>query len=74
MVDDFRRDLIPDDEDDAAPMPYAVQIDDAPRRRTRDFLGLSAPQRALLSFLLFLNVLVVGGALLLVTGRLALPF
>ncbi len=34
------------------------------------FLGLTPPQRAFLAFMLFLNVLVIGVGLLVVTGRL----
>lgn len=77
MLDDLRRSASDDDfqeaddefgfEDD-----FGAAIDDSPsggggRRR---FMGMTAVERMFLSIFLFLNVLVIGFALLLATGRL----
>lgn len=41
----------------------------APPKKPMPFLGLTPAQRALLSFILFLNVLILGFGLLAITGR-----
>lgn len=38
-------------------------------KKPQHFLGLTPAQRALLSFILFLNVLILGFGLLVITGR-----
>lgn len=73
-LDDLRSTLNRDDDDEPA---YALPIDfgdeAAPPSGDGRFLGLTAGERALVSALLFLVVLVIGLALLVLTERLVLP-
>lgn len=52
--------------------PVGVEIEGeaAPQRAPSKFLGMSAGERAFLSVILFFNVLIMGAALLFITGRL----
>lgn len=72
-MDDLRS-LTQDDEfvldDEQLPFELGTEIDQRQRAQGR-FLGLTAPQRAFLAFMIFLNVLVLGVGLLVATGRLA---
>lgn len=75
-IDDFR-DLLDDDEEsssyegeDELPFEVGTEIASTPEQETL-FLGMTAAQRMLVALMLFLNVLVIGLGLLLVTGRLA---
>jgi hypothetical protein len=69
MLDDLRK---PDDElelDDAESLDsFAFSVDDAPEKAK--FLGMTPVERMFISIFLFMNVLVLGLALLLATNRL----
>jgi hypothetical protein len=67
MSDDFRRSLL--DEDDEFFAEESVVQDRPIVVRRRRFLGMTAAQRAFVSVILFLNVLVLGLGLLIVTRR-----
>ena len=64
--------------DDEYPVEGDLQFELGPelnqqqRVANQKFLGMTAAQRAFLALMLFLNVLVIGLGLLIVTGRLAL--
>ena len=69
MLDDLRK---PDDEfelDDAESLDdFAFSVDDAPEKAK--FMGMTPVERMFISIFLFMNVLVLGLALLLATNRL----
>ena len=61
---DFEDDL---EADEDFPVAFEASEGNAPQNR---LLGMTPGERAFLSIMLFLNVLVLGAALLVVTGRL----
>jgi hypothetical protein len=70
MLDDLRRSAT--DEDDgfeSEAFDFEAEID---RARSKRFLGMTAVERMFISIFLFLNVCILGLALLLVTGRIVL--
>jgi hypothetical protein len=69
MLDDLRRSAFEGESDDFEGDDDAFSFDDAPRQE-RQFLGMSAVERMFLSIFFFMNILVIGVALLLATGRL----
>lgn len=72
MLDDLRNSSSYIEEEPAEEQE-AAQSQFAPQKKDR-FLGMTAPQRFILSLLLFLMVCVVGVFALLLTGRISLPF
>ena len=75
MMDDFRNDFEDSEEEEQSEFPidfdaYEAQQSRADAKRERKFLGMTAGQRAFLSVMLFLIVLIFGAAILAVTGRL----
>ncbi|MBL8146573.1 MAG: hypothetical protein JNL34_09335 [Anaerolineae bacterium] len=68
MLDDLRRGTGSSgyDEPEEPEFPVAVQADSGERK----FLGMTAVERMFLAIFVFLNVVVLGTALLLFTGRL----
>lgn len=80
-LDDLRRQINQDETDDdeaglsfeqATEMGLDINEDAPAAPRDPKFLGMSAAERAGLSVLMFLCVLVIGLGLLLATGRIAL--
>lgn len=73
--DDLRNLTQNDDEfaldDQDLPFELGQEINPSQPATQQPFLGLTPQQRAFLAFMLFLNVLVIGIGLLVVTGRLA---
>lgn len=70
MLDELRSSLdddlgFDDDLDESEGVDFGEDEDLAPQR----FLGMTAGERAFLSVMLFLNVLVLGVAVLVATGR-----
>ncbi|HLU09596.1 MAG TPA: hypothetical protein VK003_08010 [Oceanobacillus sp.] len=70
MLDDLRRSAFENEPDDFDSEDDTFTFDDVSRPE-RQFLGMSAIERMFLSIFFFMNVLVIGVALLLATGRLA---
>lgn len=68
MLDDLRKSTV-QEQTDVEEVTYN-DVEDQPRRKR--FLGMTAVERMFLVMFLFMNVLVIGAALLLVTGRLTL--
>ena len=68
MLDDLRRSFDEDDDEDLDLDTFTVVEDDEDLARRR-FLGMTAVERMFLSIFFFLNVLVLGLAFLVVTGR-----
>ena len=70
MFDDLRQQAnsVYDEPAPAQPAPKAP-APRAPRRRSKKFLGMTAPQRFALSFMLMLMVSVMGFMFLLVMGK-----
>jgi hypothetical protein len=69
MLDDLRRSTLDDDHDEIDDGPdFTIRTDDDEVSK-RLFLGMTAVERMFLSIFLFLNVLVLGLAFLVVTGR-----
>lgn len=68
------RDLLSDDDERSQAQIRAQERIQAQNRSRNDgrIFGLSAGQRAFLSVLIFLNVLIIGMALMVITGRIAL--
>ncbi len=71
MLDDLRRSASDeaDDSFESEAFDFEAEID---RARSRRFLGMTAVERMFISIFLFLNVCILGLALLLVTGRIQL--
>ncbi|MDX2161290.1 MAG: hypothetical protein SF162_08205 [bacterium] len=69
LLDDLRKSDFDEPEADYAAGDEFPAAGDAPEKR---FLGMTAVERMFLTMFVFLNVLVIGAALLLVTGRLVL--
>ncbi len=69
MLDDLRRSAFENETDDIEIEDDTFFIDELPRQE-RHFLGMTAVERMFLSIFFFMNVLVIGVALLLATGRL----
>lgn len=67
MLDDLRKSAAGDDFDEVDNAAVDVQ-----ERSDRTFLGMTAVERMFLSIFFFMNVLILGIAVLLVTGRLVL--
>ncbi len=67
MLDDLRRNY-DDDDDDIEVDNFRLEEDDEDLARRR-FLGMTAVERMFLSIFFFLNVVVLGLAFLVVTGR-----
>ncbi|QPC81586.1 hypothetical protein G4Y79_18095 [Phototrophicus methaneseepsis] len=75
MLDDFRRDLDSDDDEfDFLAEGLDIEEEQPIIIRRRRFMGMTAAQRAFLSVILFLNVLVLGLGLLVVTQRIDMTF
>lgn len=69
MLDDLRRST--GDGDDFDPDRRSVLVDE-PAREERKFLGMTAVERMFLALFFFMNVIIIGLALLLATGRIVL--
>jgi hypothetical protein len=69
MLDDLRRSTYESQTDEFDAYEESFSFDDAPKKE-RQFLGMTAVERMFLSIFFFMNVLVIGVALLLATGRL----
>ncbi len=71
MLDDLRRSASDeaDDSFEGEEFDFEAEID---RARSRRFLGMTAVERMFISIFLFLNVCILGLALLMVTGRIQL--
>jgi hypothetical protein len=69
MLDDLRRSAFEAEPEDLEGDDDMFAYDEAPRQE-RQFLGMSAIERMFLTLFLFMNILVIGVALLLATGRL----
>ncbi|MGB1286741.1 MAG: hypothetical protein ACPG7F_09435 [Aggregatilineales bacterium] len=72
--DDFRQ---PDEPEDTG-IPVDIDAilearESSTRKKNTKFLGMTAAERAFLSFMLFLVALVLGAGLLIATNRVALP-
>jgi hypothetical protein len=67
MLDDLRKSTVNDTNEFEADAFGDVEEEKKPKR----FLGMTAVERMFLLMFLFMNVLVIGAALLLVTGRLS---
>lgn len=61
------RDHLTDPEDEPVDL---YEVPEPPRQRR--FLGMTAGERAFLSVVVFLNVLILGAAILIATGRIVL--
>lgn len=77
QLDDLRSSLSVEDEGQSDSLESIASVvieddsDDRPKKKGK-FLGMNARERALLAFMLFLNVLIIGAGLLIVTGRIVL--
>lgn len=69
MLDDLRRSAFENEPEEVEVDDAAFLFDETPRQE-RHFLGMTAVERMFLSIFFFMNVLVIGVALLLATGRL----
>ena len=69
MLDDLRRSAFENEAEELDLEEDDFFFEDAPRQE-RHFLGMTAVERMFLSIFFFMNVLVIGVALLLATGRL----
>ncbi len=69
MLDDLRKSTALDTHEEIEEAD--LLIDDGEERVQKRFLGMTAVQRMFLAMFFFMNVLVIGAALLLVTGRLS---
>jgi hypothetical protein len=65
---DDLRDLVSDDDSDSG---QAAARQQRTRRSSGKLFGLSAGQRAFLAVMLFVNVVIIGLLLMVVTGRMA---
>lgn len=71
-IDDLRNAINAErDEPDefGLPLQFGSEIDGSARNQNRRFLGMTAGERAAVSVMIFMAVLVIGAALLVVTGR-----
>lgn len=71
-MDDLRNLTLEDDYPVELPFELSAELDENPRVTNQKFLGMTAAQRAFLAFMLFVNVVLIGVGLLIVTNRLAL--
>ena len=71
MLDDLRKSALQQDAEVEIEEPVP-SLEDAEDEVEARFLGMTAVERMFLSIFVFLNVLVIGAALLLATGRLVL--
>jgi len=71
MLDDLRRPNDADDFDDQEEEDTFTFVEDDDEVSKRLFLGMTAVERMFLSIFLFMNVVVLGLAFLVVTGRMA---
>jgi cell division protein FtsL len=70
MLDDLRKGAFDDADREAT---TAEDFTSIPQEKAkRKFLGMTAVERMFLIIFLFINVLVIGAAILLITGRLVL--
>lgn len=69
-LDELRR-MDDDDEPEGIAVDFDELIASRTSKKSRPFLGMTPGQRAFLSVIVFLNVLILGTGLLFVTGRLA---
>lgn len=68
MLDDFRNAAAASfQEDETPPAPLL------PKRKKRQFLGMTAVQRFVLALAIFLTTLIVGALCLILTGKIYLP-
>lgn len=77
MLDDLRNSSSFEEEEEPLEEQEAEQDEAASRRARRQkepFLGMTAPQRFVLSLMLFLMTCVLGFLALVVLGKLYLPF
>lgn len=70
MLDDLRRSAVEADFDFDSEDNEIVLQEDQETKVTKLFLGMTAVERMFLSIFLFMNVFIIGLALLLATGRL----
>ncbi len=73
-MDDLRNLTLDDDYPAEGDLPFELgpELGQAQPTTNQKFLGMTAAQRAFLALMLFLNVVVIGLGLLVVTGRFAL--
>lgn len=71
MLDDLRKDALEHDFEEFEDDDDDMLIEETTTRNTR-FLGMTAVERMFLSIFFFLNVLVLGLAILIVTQRIVL--
>lgn len=71
MLDDLRKSALQQDFEVEIEEPLPTVVDEEEEVEAR-FLGMTAVERMFLSIFVFLNVVVIGAALLLATGRLVL--
>jgi hypothetical protein len=69
MLDDLRRSAFENEPEELESEEDAFLYEEAPKPERR-FLGMTAVERMFLSIFFFMNVLVIGVALLVATGRL----
>jgi hypothetical protein len=69
MLDDLRRSAFENEPEEFDVDEDEFLYQDAPRQE-RHFLGMTAVERMFLAIFFFMNILVIGVALLLATGRL----
>lgn len=72
MLDDLRRDTLENDFEEYEEEEDARLVERETQSRDSRFLGMTAVERMFLSIFFFMNVLVLGLALLLVTQRIIL--
>ncbi|MBZ0288781.1 MAG: hypothetical protein K8I30_14280 [Anaerolineae bacterium] len=72
MLDDLRRNDSMDDFDESVEEDDEFGIDNTEEETTRRFLGMTAVERMFLSIFFFMNVVVLGLAFLVATGRIVL--
>ena len=71
MLDDLRKGVL-DDEPEMAAVANDDYVEIQSEKQGKRFLGMTAVERMFLMMFVFINVLVIGAALLLITGRLVL--
>ena len=72
MLDDLRKDALAHDFDEMESQEEEVLVSERASRDDGRFMGMTAVERMFLSIFLFMNVLVLGLALLVATQRIAL--
>ena len=76
MIDDLRNSSYLDEEEEATQNLETQAVVERParRRRKKNFLGMTAQERFVLSLMLFLFVCVLGAFALVLTESVVLPF